>query len=50
LQLNLSVVKSNEPARHLYESQGFQIYGVEQNAIHVDGMFLDEALMHLSLQ
>ena len=49
LQLNLSVVKSNEPARRLYESHGFQIYGVEQNAIHVDGMYLDELFMHLSL-
>lgn len=49
LQLNLSVVKSNEPAKRLYESQGFQIYGVEQNAIHVDGTYLDEELMYLSL-
>ncbi len=28
---------------------GFQVYGIEQNAIHVDGVYLDEALMQLLL-
>ena len=49
LQINLCVVRSNQAARRLYESQGFQIYGIEQNAIHIDGLYFDEVLMHLLL-
>lgn len=49
LQINLCVTTVNEAAKHLYESQGFQVYGVEKNAINVDGEYLDEALMQLLL-
>ena len=49
-QLILSVVTSNEAARSLYSSLGFQCYGVENEAINLGDRFLDEALMSLQLR
>lgn len=49
LQINLCVSASNTVAKHLYESLGFRIYGIEPNAIHIDGVYVDEVLMQFSL-
>ena len=44
-QVHLDVVTGNEAARGLYASLGFETYGVEPNALIVDGERLDEAHM-----
>jgi RimJ/RimL family protein N-acetyltransferase len=44
-QINLTVVSDNEPAKKLYKSIGFQVYGVEQNALKFNGEYFDEDLM-----
>ena len=44
-QVVLTVVAENTRARRLYERWGFTLYGVEPRALHVDGEYLDEALM-----
>ena len=49
-QVHLDVVTRNEPARGLYASLGFETYGVEPNALVVDGERLDEAHMVLRLK
>jgi len=49
VQLHLSVTTHNEPARRLYESLGFQIYGTEPRALLVEGRSYDEYLMVLRL-
>ena len=46
-QIHLAVAVTNEPARQLYRSLGFQVYGVEPAALKVDGRDLDEELMLL---
>jgi ribosomal protein S18 acetylase RimI-like enzyme len=47
--LMLQVVTTNQAARGLYLSLGFRSYGVEKNALHVEGKFFDEDLMQLDL-
>jgi ribosomal protein S18 acetylase RimI-like enzyme len=42
-QIRLGVNASNAEARALYQSIGFTSYGVEPDALQVDGMFHDEA-------
>ena len=49
-QVHPCVVTRNERARALYASLGFETYGVEPNALVVDGERLDEALMVLRLK
>ncbi|WP_276357665.1 GNAT family N-acetyltransferase [Cohnella caldifontis] len=44
-QINLSVVSSNEAAKKLYLSLGFEVYGVERNALKHNGQYFDEDLM-----
>ncbi|WP_413376750.1 N-acetyltransferase family protein [Paenibacillus taichungensis] len=44
-QINLSVVTTNESARRLYERYGFETYGIERNALVVQGKAYDEAHM-----
>jgi RimJ/RimL family protein N-acetyltransferase len=46
-QLNLTVVSQNETAKKLYKSLGFQVYGVERNALKFNGQYFDEDLMVL---
>jgi ribosomal protein S18 acetylase RimI-like enzyme len=46
-QIHLAVVTSNETARRLYRSLGFQVYGVEPAALKIDGRDLDEEHMLL---
>ena len=47
--IQLSVESTNEPAKSLYTSFGFQTYGIERQAIFVDGDYFDEELMALKL-
>ncbi|XID94878.1 GNAT family N-acetyltransferase [Paenibacillaceae bacterium WGS1546] len=47
--IQLTVVSRNEAARKLYESLGFELYGVERNALKLNGRYDDEALMVLYL-
>lgn len=46
-QIHLTVVSSNESAKRLYLSLGFEVYGVEPNALKFDGHYFDEDLMIL---
>lgn len=41
-KINLSVVASNEPAKELYTKLGFKVYGLEEKAIKVNGVYLDD--------
>ncbi|MGG1516896.1 GNAT family N-acetyltransferase [Paenibacillus oryzisoli] len=49
MQICLSVTSSNLPAKRMYETLGFVTYGVEKNALFVDGVLWDEDLMALQL-
>lgn len=44
-QVNLGVVVTNMEARKLYRSCGFEVYGVEKNALKLPDKYLDEELM-----
>jgi len=48
-QLQLSVVSTNQPALRLYQSLGFQQYGLEPRALKHNGLYSDEILMFLDL-
>ncbi|WP_231638635.1 GNAT family N-acetyltransferase [Paenibacillus sp. JCM 10914] len=41
---------TNEPGKKLYESIGFQVYGVEPRALKYEGQYWDETLMVLRLK
>ncbi len=47
--VQLGVTATNEAARRLYVQLGFRCYGVEADALCVDGVFHDDALMALWL-
>lgn len=47
--LHLSIESGNEPARRLYMSCGFEVWGVEPHAMYVDDRYLDEAHLRLKL-
>lgn len=49
-QINLTVVSSNEPAKRLYSSVGFQTYGIEHRALKYMGQYFDEDWMVLQLR
>ena len=44
-QILLTVADDNKPAIHLYKKFGFGIYGVETQAMKVNGQYTDEILM-----
>jgi ribosomal protein S18 acetylase RimI-like enzyme len=46
-QIVLSVTANNLAACSLYKSRGFERFGLERNALFIDGTYLDEA--HLAL-
>ncbi|WP_230199431.1 GNAT family N-acetyltransferase [Bacillus ndiopicus] len=46
-QINLTVVSENSSAKTLYKSLGFEVYGVERNALKFNGQYFDEDLMVL---
>jgi ribosomal protein S18 acetylase RimI-like enzyme len=48
--INLTVVTSNAAARQLYLSLGFTIYGVEERALKLNSIYMDEELMSLRLR
>jgi GNAT superfamily N-acetyltransferase len=47
--LVLTVTEGNGPARHLYEAMGFRSFGVEPDAIRVNGSSYAKNHMHLDL-
>lgn len=49
-QLHLMVVTTNEAARALYRSMGFEVYGTVLQAFKEDEQYWDEELMVLRLQ
>ena len=49
VQIHLSVVSTQEAARHLYRALGFEVYGLEPRALKVGEQYLDEELMVLRL-
>jgi RimJ/RimL family protein N-acetyltransferase len=48
-QVHLGVNTRNERARNLYESLGFEAYGIERRALQIDGEYFDTELMSLRL-
>lgn len=46
-QINLTVVSTNAAAKKLYQSVGFETYGVERNALKSGGQYFDEDWMAL---
>ena len=49
-QIHLQVVSTNGSAKKLYESLGFETYGVEPRALKANGQYFDEDLMVLFLK
>lgn len=47
--VTLSVVTTNTPAKNLYESLGFEIWGTEPEVLYVEGTYYDEHHMILRL-
>ncbi len=47
--IHLTVAATQEAARNLYLRSGFQSFGVEPDALYVDGRFIDEEHMFLPL-
>jgi RimJ/RimL family protein N-acetyltransferase len=48
-QVHVGIVASNKKAHQLYDSLGFQSYGVAPRSMRLDTIYLDEELMVLSL-
>ncbi len=48
-QVNLCVVSNNDQAKKLYQSVGFERYGVERNALKFNDQYYHEDLMALRL-
>ncbi|WML49964.1 GNAT family N-acetyltransferase [Neobacillus sp. PS3-34] len=48
-QLYLGVVTSNESAKNLYSSLGFQAFGIDKRALKIDNLYFDEEHMVLFL-
>ena len=48
-QILISVVTENVAARQLYQSLGFEVYGLEPRALKLAGRYLDEEFMLLRL-
>lgn len=48
-QIHLAVMSENIPAKKLYASFGFEVYGKERHALKIDGKYYDEDLMALFL-
>ena len=49
-RINISVMTSNQVAKSLYESCGFERYGVEPEVVRIDGDYYDAAHMTLCLE
>ena len=48
-QVYLTVVTTNEPAKKLYASLGFEVFGTEKKALKVSDTYFDEEHMVLFL-
>jgi ribosomal protein S18 acetylase RimI-like enzyme len=48
-KLQLSVITTQPAARALYRSLGFRSFGIDPEALYVDGKYLDEEYMNLAL-
>jgi ribosomal protein S18 acetylase RimI-like enzyme len=48
-QVYLTVTASNEPAKKLYTSLGFEVFGVDKRALKIEDTYFDEELMVLFL-
>ena len=48
-RLVLRVLATNEGARHLYESRGFELEGAHREAFLLEGAYVDDLLMALDL-
>jgi RimJ/RimL family protein N-acetyltransferase len=48
--LQASVVTANQKARQIYARLGFVPYGIERQALRIDGRFYDEELLALELR
>ncbi|WP_227394634.1 GNAT family N-acetyltransferase [Jeotgalibacillus aurantiacus] len=44
-RLELTVIKHNDAAYHLYRKQGFKVEGVKEGSLMIDGMLTDEYYM-----
>lgn len=49
MRITLRVLGHNQPARALYESEGFVVEGVLPGEFHLDGQYVDDVLMGRSL-
>jgi len=49
-QITLAVSADHPEAEHLYERAGFEVYGLEPDALRVDGRAIDQDLMFLRLR
>ncbi|MBB3155606.1 ribosomal protein S18 acetylase RimI-like enzyme [Paenibacillus endophyticus] len=47
--INLTVISGNDYAKKLYQSLGFKVYGLENNALKYNGEYFDECLMVLTV-
>ena len=48
-QINLSVIAQNESVKQLYQSLGFEVFGIEKNGIKVNDTYFDEEHMVMFL-
>ncbi|MGE7186856.1 GNAT family N-acetyltransferase [Peribacillus sp. NPDC006672] len=48
-KINLTVVTSNQKAKNLYTNLGFKVFGFEEKALKVNGVYYDEEHMVLCL-
>jgi RimJ/RimL family protein N-acetyltransferase len=48
-QIQLTVAATNNSAKKLYESYGFNTFGYENGALYVDGFYIDEEHMALHI-
>ena len=46
-QVYLTVVTTNQPAKKLYSSMGFKVFGTEKRALKLDDTYFDEDHMVL---
>ncbi|MDV7765784.1 GNAT family protein [Peribacillus sp. SIMBA_075] len=49
-KINLTVVTSNQKAKNLYANLGFKVFGFEEKALKVNGVYYDEEHMVLCLE
>ena len=49
-QIHLAVSTTQDAARHLYRSLGFESYGIEPRALKIDSTYVDEDHMVLCIR